>query len=626
LRDADGRVELLENEVNQGFVQSVNRGMRHDARRDVVLLNNDSEVASDWLDRLQTAAYGGPDIGTVTPFSNNATICSYPCFCKDNPMPRGMRTADLDRIFADVNRERVVEVPTAVGFCMYIRRDCLDAVGLFDAENFRRGYGEENDFCMRAFNAGWRSVLALDTFVMHSGGVSFGAERSRLVQAAGRTIRQLHPQYDALVQAHIEADPARTARLAVDLQRLRLSGLPGVLFVSDFGGGAERHVRELVAVLDGQVNVFLLRSNRNGETLIEWARPGEGFCLAFRPGAQCDDLATAVRALNVVHVHYHHLAGHAPCLFDLPAKIGVTHDFTVHDYFVACPQIFMVDKYGRYCGEEGDEQCAQCLKITPAPGAVSIRAWRDRFRPLIDSARFVFAPSIDAAYRMRRYFPGANYLVVPHEEPSVVPAAPVAPVPTERALRIVVLGALSAIKGADVLEMAAVEAARRNVPLEFHLLGYAYRPLQQASKASLIAHGKYQNEDLPRLIQELKPDLVWFPALWPETYSDTLSASLDAGLPVVAVDLGAFVERLHQRAWSWICPWYWSAVQWIDFFEQIRQNFLSGTPPVQAQGGAGPDCTFRYDRDYLPTAASPRSATTLTEDFLNRHRPGRVAA
>ncbi|MEI2745384.1 MAG: glycosyltransferase [Ottowia sp.] len=133
LRDkaaVEPRITLLENEHNLGFVGTVNRGMRQSDRNDVLLLNSDTEVAGDWLDRLRAAAYRRARAGTVTPFSGNATICSYPVFCADNPLPAGQTTASLDALFARVNAGQSVEVPTGVGFCMYIRRDCLRAVGL----------------------------------------------------------------------------------------------------------------------------------------------------------------------------------------------------------------------------------------------------------------------------------------------------------------------------------------------------------------------------------------------------------------------------------------------------------------------------------------------------------------
>ena len=162
---SEPRITLLENEQNLGFVGTVNRGMALSDAHDVLLLNSDAEVAGDWLDRIRAAAYGDQRVATVTPFSNNATICSYPQFCKDNELPAGYDTARLDALFARANAGQAVDVPTGVGFCMYIRRAALQAVGLFDEEHFGKGYGEENDFCIRAAQAGWRNLHALDTFV-----------------------------------------------------------------------------------------------------------------------------------------------------------------------------------------------------------------------------------------------------------------------------------------------------------------------------------------------------------------------------------------------------------------------------------------------------------------------------
>jgi GT2 family glycosyltransferase len=217
---AEGRITLLRNTVNAGFVRSVNRGMSEHPDRDVVLLNSDTEVANDWLDRLHACAHGAADVATVTPFSNNATICSYPFEGWAGEIPGMLGLAALDRIFAGANARRTVDLPTAVGFCMYIRRDALDALGLFDAERFGRGYGEENDFCMRVLKSGRRNLLAGDVFVFHEGSVSFSEDRFALMQAAGKALVEVHPDYPAKVHEFLVADPANELRIAVDKARL----------------------------------------------------------------------------------------------------------------------------------------------------------------------------------------------------------------------------------------------------------------------------------------------------------------------------------------------------------------------------------------------------------------------
>lgn len=209
---AGGRFTLLVHERNRGFVASVNEGMRLHPGRDVLLLNSDTEVAPGWLDRIVACAARDPRTGTVTPFSNNATICSYPRFAQANPLPEGTGTAVLDAAFARANAGQAVEIPTAVGFCMFISRRCLDEVGLFDEEAFGRGYGEEVDFCMRAARAGWRHWLAADTFVFHEGEVSFGGGAQEIRNRAQAIVDERYPEFQPRVRGFVAADPPRPFR------------------------------------------------------------------------------------------------------------------------------------------------------------------------------------------------------------------------------------------------------------------------------------------------------------------------------------------------------------------------------------------------------------------------------
>jgi GT2 family glycosyltransferase len=230
LRGLGSVVTLLENEANLGFVATVNRGMTLHPERDVVLLNSDTVVANDWLDRLRECAWREAATASVTPFSNNATICSYPCFCADNALPQGMSVAELDALFRDVNRGAALPIPTAVGFCMYIRRDCLEQVGLFDVALFGRGYGEENEFCLRAARHGWQHLLCADVFVYHAGGVSFADTQSEQKNAAMKTLTALYPDYESLIQRFVAADPPAPYRRAVDVARQRRDAGEGEFF------------------------------------------------------------------------------------------------------------------------------------------------------------------------------------------------------------------------------------------------------------------------------------------------------------------------------------------------------------------------------------------------------------
>ncbi|HWP10397.1 MAG TPA: glycosyltransferase, partial [Ramlibacter sp.] len=547
LREAsrrDSRIVLLENEHNLGFVGTVNRGMGLSDCHDVLLLNSDTEVAGDWLDRLRRAAYSDARVATVTPFSNNATICSYPRFCEPNELPPGCDTARIDALFAAANPGKVVDIPTGVGFCMYIRRDSLDALGLFDMKNFGKGYGEENDFCRRAADAGWRNLHALDTFVLHTGGVSFGDSKSQREREAVEKLRKLHPTYDRLVHEYVAADPARGARLAVDLARIRGAGLPCVLaVVHDRGGGTLRHAFELASHLRDKALFLALTPSPGGAVRLELLEPGAGFSIEFALPGEWQLLLDVLRGLGIVHLHYHHVLGHRDEVLRLGEQLGIPWDFTAHDYYSMCPQISLTDHTDRYCGEQGGGECGRCLQRTPAPGGMDIASWRQSHGGLLTGARHVLAPSRDVARRFARMRPSADVRLAPHTDLASLPRLPepeVAPLAPGARLKVVVLGGLSRIKGADLLEDTAVLSAKSAAPLEFHLIGHAYRELLKQPRAALTVHGPYQEKDLAGLLRWIKPDLVWFPALWPETYSYTLSACLAAGLPVAAPDIGAF--------------------------------------------------------------------------------------
>ncbi|MGE8318174.1 MAG: methyltransferase domain-containing protein [Comamonas sp.] len=611
----DRRVTLLENGSNLGFVATVNRGMQLNPTHDVLLLNSDTEVSHGWLDRLRAAAYSAPAVGSATPLSNNATICSYPRFCENNALPADTDLVGLNHLCASANAGQTVDIPTGVGFCMYIRRDCLAQTGLFDVEHFGRGYGEENDFCMRAHDLGWRHLLALDTFVLHTGGVSFGDSKTPREQAAYALLQQLRPQYDTLVQQHLKDNPAQAARNAIDRARLRQHPLPRVLMVlHNAGGGTLRHVHELADSLKDQAVTLALTPLENHYIRLQWLNGTEGYDEEFHWPTQSQQVVQLLRELGVRHVHFHHLMGLDLEIMRLPELLGVRYDFTAHDYYAICPQInLMMPTHNARYAALGVAQCPECSGERPAPTGETIEAWRMRHRLFLNRARYVLAPSRDAAERMLQYFPDAPVRYVTHHDiadPTALPRPQGQALPAHGHLRVFILGGVSIAKGGDVMEAVALAAARAKAPIELHLLGYPHRRMRTQPQASLTIHGPYEDADLPALLERLQPDVVWFPALWPETYSYTLSACLQAGLPVIAPDIGAFTERLAERPWTWLRPWSTSADEWLALLQDIRQrHFVQGEPPLPAPPAPHAGLPTRllpwsYPQDYLTGLAA----------------------
>ena len=549
---AEAHVQVLHNDHNLGFVRSVNRGMTRHSDRDVVLLNSDTRVYGDWLDRLRACAYRETDTATVTPLTNNGTLASYPVFMEDNPGVHPADAASIDALTAKVNAGIDVRVPTAVGFCMYIRRACLEQVGFFDAAAFGRGYGEENEFCMRATDVGWTHRLCGEVFVHHRGGLSFGVESDALKRDAGQTLEARYPDYPDLVAAFVAQDPGCGLRRRLDLARLKISPLPRVLFVSHRqGGGVAQHCEGLARLLEGDQETLTLEPSDHGWVQLRWLREGEEFRLYFRMPEEYPELRELLAELGIGRIHVHHVMEHLQVVLRLPEDLGVPLDFTIHDYYSICPQYNLTDERGDYCGEPDAAGCARCLAVRPAPWGLDIIAWRNLFMRLLVAAERVIAPSEDVRKRLRRYVPDANIRVLPHFVEAggqvAVPASSVVPASHEDAdtVRVLVLGVVNPAKGVHLLERCAWDARNRGLGLHFTVLGYSETAIAGLDQLPLVFTGAYRRQELPRRIAEIGADVVFFPTRAPETFSYTLSEALETGLPVVGPRRGALPERVR---------------------------------------------------------------------------------
>lgn len=180
--------------MNLGFSANINFGIFL-SNRDVVLLNSDTIVTRGWVEKIITAAYSDDNIATVTPLSNNATLCSIPNNCMENEIPSEY---SLDEWAAFIEKSSLClypTIPTANGFCMYIKRKVIDIIGGFDINAFGRGYGEENDFCYRAIRRGFRNVMCDNVFVYHKGTVSFlPREKEVYIKQHSKILQKRYPE------------------------------------------------------------------------------------------------------------------------------------------------------------------------------------------------------------------------------------------------------------------------------------------------------------------------------------------------------------------------------------------------------------------------------------------------
>ncbi len=636
---AEGRITLLRNTRNLGFPATVNRGLFLHPDRDVVLLNADTLVAGDWLTRLRAAARSAPDVGTVTPLSNDATILSYPSGKVRPPAPTPAETAALDGLARRVNAGVRIDLPTAVGFCAYIRRDCLQETGPFEEHLFGRGYGEENDFCLRARQRGWRHLGAADVFVAHVGGRSFGRQKIILAARNGRLLEGLHPGYDALVQDFIAADPLMAARRRLDLARWAEAAAPGqapaVLLIMLAGrGGVARFVAERADTLraegwrvlrlvpetdedapdDGDENEGEDAEDARYATKPGITAPPERRCrieavdrpdlrdMVFRTRAEFADLVAALRQAGTAAVEIHHLLGHDPAVLDLPARLGVPYDVTIHDYGLICPRVNLVDAAGRYCGEPDLAACERCTadpddRFDPD---LTVTALRRRTRALIAGARRVTAPTRDVAARLLRHADPRPIDVRPWE--NVAPPQPASPRPPrtrDGRWRVCIIGAVGIQKGYEILLACARDAAARDLPLEFVVVGFSEEDPPLFATGRAFVTGRFAEEEAVALVRAQKAHLAFLPSISPETWCYALSTAWRAGLEVAAFDLGALAERIRACGGGHLLP---------PLLEPATiNNALLGILDGHTAHGVAIDRTVSFRSDFRPNGPAANS-------------------
>lgn len=199
--------KLIRNPRNMGFVRSVNQALStaRDNRHDVVLLNSDTLLFRGAIPEMRRVAYLDPMIGFVSPRSNNATFCSLPVQEQFHNQP----PAGAYEYFCAISKylPEYHYVPTAVGFCLYIKWEILAEFGILD-ECYGLGYNEENDLIMRANRCGYRAALANHAFVYHEGERSFSqceSSRDELDRKNGQLLVGRYPEYPAAIETYVES-------------------------------------------------------------------------------------------------------------------------------------------------------------------------------------------------------------------------------------------------------------------------------------------------------------------------------------------------------------------------------------------------------------------------------------
>ena len=173
---SNSHVKLVQNDENLGFAAGNNRGLEAADGKMLIILNNDTYVTPGWLLDLTRHLRKDPDLGLVGPVTNNiGNEAKIDIQYKDmQEMQKAARAYTSNRAGEQLN------LPVVAFFCVAMPRSVYEKVGDLD-ERFGLGFFEDDDYCQRVREAGFRIAVAEDVFIHHHLSVTFAqmAEGSR---------------------------------------------------------------------------------------------------------------------------------------------------------------------------------------------------------------------------------------------------------------------------------------------------------------------------------------------------------------------------------------------------------------------------------------------------------------
>ena len=565
-------VKVFKNKENKGFVKNINVGIKN-SNGDVVLLNSDTVVTPRWLQKLTVAAYSDTSIGTVTPLSNAAGAFSVPEIGKENEIPIFLSRDGMASLVEKISDNVNMEVPTGNGFCFFIKRSTITDVGFFDETAFGKGYGEENDFCMRAIHKSWKNIIDDSTYIYHKRSASFSDQKKELIKQHRAILDKRYPSYTKKVREFTSSvklkniqDNIKSEIENINFDRINYINKKRILYVLHQGGGGTFNTnKDLLKNIQNTFECFILTSNtkqlllwkqnKNGlEKIQVWNIKSKWSAREFYNDEFRDVYFNVLIGLKIDIVHIRHLFKHT---FDLPEvahKLGIPIILSFHDFYFICPSFHLIDENNVYCAgkcTDGKNQCkipSELLNDLPILKNF-IDEWRREISNIFDKCSTFITTSEVAKQIYISVYPQLaekTFKVIEHgrdlnkelnskfEFPSI-----------EKPVKILIPGNIDNHKGAEFIKQLKEQDESNR--LEFHFMGTIVPYLSDYG----IYHGQYERNNFCGMVNDIKPSFIGIFSIWPETYCHTLSEAWSCGIPVLTSKIGVLEERLCKNNGGW---------------------------------------------------------------------------
>ena len=564
--------QVHKNDSNLGFVKSVNAGFNCITDgSDILFLNSGTIVTPRWLKKLRWAAYSNENIATVTPFSNVSGAFSVPESGVNSELPLELNPRLMAKIVEDQCHHLYPDTRTGNGFSLYIKAQAHKEIGPFDVENFCRGYGEENDFFIRASQRGWRHIIDDSTFIYHKGRASFGDEKNEFRQIAKRTFDRKHPGYQGKVKKFLSLPELAGNRARIKSAMSNRSCIirayeKNILFVIHSGDdGASKANFDLLHAISPNYRCFLLESTAKIVTLslvnndsvcvlMKWRLSEKWSAKNFHSSELKTIYFNVLSSLHLDLVHIRHLFKHS---FDLPRvciSLNIPYIISLHDFYFSCPSVNLLDDRLQFCGGICSKGVAQCHVPTPLLSDLPnlrkfLPKWREQCKEILAQSEALIVMSENTKDIYTKSYPFLTQHpihLVPHgrniwESPTFG-----APKPPSNKIRILFPGNLAPHRGSHIIQ--SLLELDRDKRIEAFFAGKVPRDLAGLGRQL----GKYRREEFNRIVKKCRPHFIALFSICAETFSNVISEAWLARRPVLVGNLGAQKERVEKSGGGWV--------------------------------------------------------------------------
>jgi len=586
------KIKVVNNKTNLGYTKNVNKAFEL-TDNDILLLNSDTIVSPNWLFYFKYYAYSSSSVGTVTAVSNNAGAFSIQL----KKQPSSLSFESFSRQYAH-SSHFTYSVPTGNGFAMYIKKDLLNAIGKYNELKYPIGYGEENDFCMRAMRYGFINLVTTKILIYHHKSKSFKSKAQELKKSGAKKLIDDFPHYKYLItessffnknknplpqKNHINIPFGNDLLLKNDISNASNNTLKGrpskinpklktILFVlSNFNGGTSDTSLDFARGLEGLYNIYFLSYYRNELKLFSFFKNDlrliENILVPSQKILIENDLLFTGQFIKILvnysieKIHFRQFFYYPKNLFDCLRKLNMPYLLSLHDHFAFCPQHNLLDSNLKFCNADctnskSNEDCnayffdfSNKIKLKDH----YVKNWRQEMLSVLSQSEHIFVTSGFQYELLKKIYPSIlnQVSVVPHQVKKhnikllsknswVYNKIPI----------LLVLGNVGKHKGLDIISKL-IELQEKEQCYQIKIIG-SYAKYDK-SELNLKKHylGTYTEDTLNNLVHKLKPALYFQPSLCAETFSRTLSEAIYFGLPSISFDIGAQSERIRENNIGW---------------------------------------------------------------------------